>query len=145
MASLDPVALVRGVYDALNRGDAAAAARYYAHGAVNHGQVVGRNGMRAVFEGLLSTFPDIRFELGECVVQDDRVVCLLVMTGSHLGRPTTPTLFQGALTGVEPTGRRVEVRQAHEFRIEAAEIVEHGAIRDDLGMLRQLGLYEPPG
>jgi predicted ester cyclase len=45
----------------------------------------------------------------------------------------------GQLVGVPPTGRRVTVHHAHSYRIVDGYIVEHHAVRDDLGMLRQLG------
>jgi predicted ester cyclase len=48
------------------------------------------------------------------------------------------------LNGVAPTGKRVEVLQFHSFRIDSTQIAEHAAVRDDLGMLLQLGLLQRP-
>ena len=48
------------------------------------------------------------------------------------------------LAGVAPTGRKVEVLQFHSFRIRDGEISEHSAVRDDLGMCKQLGLIVAP-
>ena len=63
------------------------------------------------------------------------------MTGTHLGQPTRlPAAFGGLLAGVTPTGKKVEVLQFHSFRIRGDEISEHSAVRDDLGMYKQLGL-----
>jgi hypothetical protein len=39
-----------------------------------------------------------------------------------------------------PTRRKVEVLQFHSFRLSGGEITEHAAVRDDLGMLKQLGM-----
>ena len=46
-----------------------------------------------------SAFPDIRFETGKMICEGDTVAHRWTLTGTH----------EGALMGVEPTGRRVEV------------------------------------
>ena len=52
------------------------------------------------------------------------------MTGTH----------QGELEGKAPTGERVAVQQSHWFRVVDGKVAEHWAVRDDLGMLQQLGV-----
>ena len=138
--------LIRRLYaEGFNRRDAAAAAAFYAEDAVNHGRRVGRDGMRKVFEALFSTFPDFHYEILEETEEGERVVCKVRMTGTHRGEPTLPEAFSGMLAGVAPTGRRVEVLQFHSFRVRGSRIVEHAAVRDDLGMCLQLGLVKRPG
>lgn len=139
-------ALVRRLYgEGINRRDAAAAAAFYSTDAKNHGHTVGREGMQKVFEALFSTFPDFHYAIDETTAEGDRVVCKVTMTGTHLGKPTTmPAAFGGLLKGVAPTRKTVEVLQFHSFRIRGDEITEHSAVRDDLGMYKQLGLIEPP-
>ena len=139
-------ALIRRLYDeGYNRQDAKAAAALYAADAVNHGRIVGREGMQEVFETLFETYPDFNYRILEATAEDDRVVCKVMMTGTHLGEPTRMnTAFGGMLKGVKPTGRKVEVMQFHSFRVRGGEIVEHSAVRDDLGMLKQLGLAKAP-
>jgi len=139
-------ALVRRLYEeGLNRRDAAAAAAFYAADARNHGRSVGRAGMQKVFESLFSVFPDFHYRIEEATVEGDRVVCKVTMTGTHLGRPTLPEVFSGMLQGVAPTGKRVQVLHFHSFLIRDGQIAEHAAVRDDLGMLLQLGLLQRPG
>jgi predicted ester cyclase len=139
-------ALVRRLYaEGFNRQDAAAAAAFYAEDAVNHRQKVGRAGMRRVFEALFSTFPDFHYEILEETEDGDRVVCKVMMTGTHRGQPVgMPEAFGGMLAGVAPTGKRVEVLQFHSFRVRGSQICEHAAVRDDLGMCIQLGLIRKP-
>lgn len=138
--------LVHRLYDkGINRHDADAAAAFYAVDAKNHGRVVGRAGMKAVFEALFSTFPDFIYRIEESTAEGDRVVCKLTMTGTHLGQPTLPQAFNGMLNGVAPTGKPVRVLQFHSFRVSGGQILEHAAVRDDLGMLLQLGLLQRPG
>lgn len=139
-------ALIRRLYDeGINRHDADAAAAFYVVGARNHGRQVGRAGMKAVFEALFSTFPDFHYRIEESTAEGDRVVCKVTMSGTHLGQPTLPEAFSGMLKGVAPTGKPVRVLQFHSFRVSGGEILEHAAVRDDLGMLLQLGLLRRAG
>jgi len=110
-------ALVRRLYDeGINRRDAAAAA----------------------------AFPDFHYRIEEATAEDDRIVCKVTMTGTHLGQPTLPEIFNGMLRGVAPTGKRITVLNYHSFRIKDGLISEHAAVRDDLGMVLQLGLVKRP-
>ena len=142
----DNTALVRRLYEeGLNRRDAVAAAAFYAEDAKNHGRMVGRAGMQKVFESLFSVFPDFHYRIEESTAGGDRVVCKVTMTGTHLGPPVLPEVFSGMLTGIAPTGKRVQVVHFHSFRFRDGRISEHAAVRDDLGMLLQLGLLTRPG
>lgn len=46
----------------------------------------------------------------------------------------------GELMGIAPTGKRVAARQSRWFRVADGRVAEHWAVRDDLGMLRPLGV-----
>jgi len=146
MSPTENRSLIRRLYaEGLNRQDAAVAAAFYSENAMNHGRVVGRAGMRKVFEALFATFPDFHYEILNATAEGDRVVCKVMMTGTHLGQPTMPEIFHGMLKSVAPAGKRVEVLQYHDFVVRNREIAEHAAVRDDLGMLLQLGLVGRPG
>ena len=137
--------LIERLYaEGINRRDATAAAAFYAADAKNHGHTVGREGMRKVFEALFTAFPDFHYRIDEATSEGDRIVCKVTMTGTHRGEPTLAQAFNGMLAGVAPTGRKVEVLQFHSFRIRDGEISEHSAVRDDLGMCKQLGLIVAP-
>jgi predicted ester cyclase len=144
MAHQNSALIARLYSEGINRQDPVAAAAFYSPDAKNHGRTAGREGMRKVFEALFSTFPDFRYRIEEATAEDDRVVCKVTMTGTHLGEPTMPQAFGGMLAGVAPTGRKVEVLQFHSFRVKGDQILEHSAVRDDLGMLKQLGLVTAP-
>jgi len=138
--------LIECLYDeGINRRDAVAAAAFYSADAKNHGQTVGRAGMQAVFEALFSAFPDFNYRIEQSTAEGDRVICKVTMQGTHRGQPTLPHAFSGMLNGVTPTGKRVEVLHFHSFRVAGGQITEHAAVRDDLGMLLQLGLLKRPG
>jgi SnoaL-like polyketide cyclase. len=42
--------------------------------------------------------------------------------------------------GVEPTQKHFEIQHIHWFNLRDGKIVDHYATRDDIGMMRQLGL-----
>lgn len=127
-----------------NRQSAVSAAAFYTEDASNHLRKVGRAGMQAVFETLYAVFPDFHYTIEECTAEGDRVVCKMTMTGTHRGQPKLPEAFSGMLNGVTPTGKPMKVLQFHSFRIRDGLICEHAAVRDDMGMVQQLGLVRRP-
>jgi predicted ester cyclase len=137
--------LIQRLYDeGFNRQDAAAATAFYAANARNHGREVGRDGIQKVFEALFAVFPDFTYRIEESTAEGDRVVCKVTMTGTHRGQPTLPDVFGGMLADVIPTGKSVKVLHFHSFQIAAGQITEHAAVRDDLGMMLQLGVVRRP-
>jgi predicted ester cyclase len=131
--------VIRRVIEAANRQDVDAWAGLYGANATNHGRPTGREGVRGIFRSLVTAFPDLHFELGEVVADGDAVMCEEIMSGTHLGTPELPVLG-GLLVGVPPTGKRFTIQSIHFYRIADGEIVEHRAVRDDLGIMQQLGL-----
>jgi steroid delta-isomerase-like uncharacterized protein len=88
----------------------------------------GPQGQRDVVERLWEAFPDARFEIEHLAATGDTVICIGTMSGTH----------SGTLLGVPATGRRVTWRQCHLYRFDRdGRAVEHDAIRDDVGLLRQ--------
>jgi predicted ester cyclase len=49
--------------------------------------------------------------------------------------------FRGLST---PQGKRIAVELAHMFRLVDGKIIEHWAVRDDLGLMQQLGVVAAP-
>jgi predicted ester cyclase len=99
---------------------------------VNHnalpGTPPGPEGQRRVVERLWEAFADARFEIEHLARDGDTVICIGTMSGTH----------EGTLLGVAATGRKVEWRQCHLYRFnDSGRAVEHDAIRDDVGLLRQ--------
>jgi steroid delta-isomerase-like uncharacterized protein len=89
-----------------------------------------RGGAKLAVEWLLSVFPDHRFEIEDAAADGDTVAVRGTMGGTH----------EGDLMGIAPTGKRVAVQQTHWFRVADGKVAEHWAVRDDLGMMRQLGV-----
>ena len=132
-------ATIRRLLDAHNRQDAAGAAACFVEAATNHGEVVGRSGMERVYRSLYAAFPDYRWQIQALFGEDDWVAAQVLMTGTHLGVPELP-VFGGLMHGASPTGKSVAVLNIHIYQMQGGLVAKHAAVRDDLGMMRQLGL-----
>lgn len=106
---------------------------------VNHeawpGEDPGYAGFRLRMERLHSAIPDIRLEVHEVVAAGDLVAYRATLSGTH----------EGELLGMPPTGRSFSVQHMHMLRMRDGRACEHWAVRDDLGMLQQLGIIPAPG
>ena len=84
-----------------------------------------------------TAFPDLRFTVDFIVAEGDLVMCEVSLQGTHLGKfPMIPPL-QGAT--LFPNGKTFQAKHIHRFRLKGGKIIEHFAVRDDLGMFQQLG------
>lgn len=90
----------------------------------------GPESVKQTVRSLNSAFGDLRFNVEDEIAEGDKVVQRVVMSGRHTG----------PLMGREPTGKEFAVRHTYIWRIADDKIVEHWGIRDDLGLLAQLGL-----
>ncbi len=102
----------------------------YVNHAAQPGTPPGAAGQAAVFRRLWAALPDARFEITHLAVDGMTVICVGTMSGTH----------DGELLGVPASGRHVEWSMCHVMRFDAAgRAIEHRAIRDDLGLMRQMG------
>jgi predicted ester cyclase len=92
---------------------------------------------------LKTNFLDSRLTPLNSVAEGGWVVVRCRYTGTHRGTSHFP-VDGGMLVGVEPTGRSFEVQHIHMYRIVDGKIADHFANRDDVGIMRQLGLLPPP-
>lgn len=92
-------------------------------------QLRGPAGFLATSRWLRDAFSNLRFELQETLAEGPTVMAAAIMTGQHTG------LFNG----IAPTGRPITHKQVHIFTITDGRITSHRAVRDDLGLLLQLG------
>ncbi|WP_329043000.1 ester cyclase [Streptomyces sp. NBC_00178] len=78
--------------------------------------------------------------------EDDRVWVRLRMQGKHSG--PFVRFRDGALDrAVAPTGREIDFEQMHVLGLRDGKVISHEAVRDDVTMLGQLGVFpaEPTG
>ena len=108
--------------------------RFLADDFIDHsaapGTAPGPAGFAAGERRILAGFPDACNTLDEIVAEADRVVVRWTMTGTHGGDGL----------GFPATGRAVRLEGVTISRIADGRIAEHWSFRDDLGLLRQLGL-----
>ena len=133
-------ALFRRTYEELlNGGDLSVAEQLVAPDFVNNeaprGRDRGPESMRGLAVMLRTAFPDLHFGIEELVAEGDVVAGRLTMSGTH----------EGPLMGTPPTGRSVRQEHMHFVRFEDGKGVEHWGVRDELGMMQQLGLMPEQG
>jgi predicted ester cyclase len=92
-------------------------------------QLTGPAGFLATAAWLREAFSDLHFEIQESAVEGETVFVASHMTGTHTGT------FQG----IAPSGRAFRQEQVHIFTTTDGKITAHRAVRDDLGLLFQLG------
>jgi len=127
-------ALVRRLYDLLDRGEISALDEVLAPDYVDHTVPPGvpgdRVGFKKVVAQLHSAFHDLHQTIEDLIVAGDRVVVRSTLRGIH----------RGAFMGISATSKSMALAQIHIARISEGRLVEHWGNEDDLGMLRQLGV-----
>jgi steroid delta-isomerase-like uncharacterized protein len=94
----------------------------------------GREEFASYLAGSFEAFPDLSMTFEELVGEGDTVVVRYTGRGTH----------EGTYRGVEPTGRSVDLSGMRIARVEDGKITEAWGQRDDIGVLAQLGIVEPP-
>lgn len=90
-----------------------------------------RAGLRRKYELLRTGFPDLRFDVEDLLMDEDKVVARVSVSGTH----------SGPFMGQPPTGRHFSVTSINIFRIRSGQIVEHWGAFDQMGMLAQLHVF----
>jgi predicted ester cyclase len=119
-----------------NGRDLAVLDELFADDYVNHGALPGTPpgpaGQAAVLQRLWSAFPDARFTIEHLARDGDTVICIGTMSGTH----------EGELFEIAGSGKSIQWHQCHITRVDdSGRAVEHRAIRDDLGLMRQMGAF----
>lgn len=90
------------------------------------------------FEGYVSAyrsaFPDLHIAVEDQVAEGDKVATRWTGTGTH----------DGELTGISPTGRRIDVAGIDISRISGGKIAESWSNYDVMGMMQQIGVVPSP-
>jgi predicted ester cyclase len=92
-------------------------------------EVRGPQGVAQLHDALLPAFPDMVLPLEDFVAEGDKVLVRLRVQATHTG----------AFGDMAATGRRIDIGVLDLFKIENGVLVEHWALLDNLGMLKQLG------
>src|SRR6185503_19038863 len=91
---------------------------------------------RGFFAQLFAAFPDFEFTVEQCTATAQTAAVQWRATGSFTGAP-----FQG----IEPTGRRIEIRGCDCVEVEDGKITRNTAYYDGAAFARGLGLLPQTG
>ena len=142
----------RSLFKVLETGDPALAAEVVGAGFHNREAanspaacaIPGPAGVLASSAWMRSAFTDLRFPVQDTGVDDERgqVFVRLRMQGRHTG---PFVLFRDEKLDkiVPPTGREIDYEQIHVLTVRDGKVVGHEALRDDMTMLDQLGVFPP--
>lgn len=132
----DVIALFTRRQDALRRHDAPALAADHADDCVLSspmaGQVVGRDAIADVYRTWFSGFPDLELQQEELVIDGDRVVQILTMSGTDTG----------GFMGLPPTGKAFRVPIVMSYTLRDGRITRWQTIYDFTGILVQIGMLK---
>ena len=135
----------QNIRDAFERfmtgGDDSLVERLYHPEYVNHEADLerssGQEGAKATAEWLRSCFgADLSYEIEKIIVEGDMAAAYVTMRGTHEG---------GLPPGMPATHKAFAVKHVHLIRAaDDGRLIEHWAVRDDLGLAMQAGLLPPP-
>lgn len=118
--------------------DDAALATIIAPDGIDHGarpdEPQGLEGAIRTMHWLGRAFSDQRWVIKQVIGEGDAVV----VHATHRARHT------GDLMGIPPTDREVAYDYVHIVRFQDGKVVEHWGVRDDLTLMRQLGVLPDP-
>ncbi len=126
--------LCRDYFKAFLAGDRAWWAEHIAPTFVRHDpglpfEVRGPQGVAQLHDALLPAFPDMQLPLEDFVAEGEKVLVRLRVQATHTG----------PFGDMPATGRRIDIGVLDLFQIRDGVLVEHWALLDNLGMLKQLG------
>ncbi|MFF4652177.1 ester cyclase [Streptomyces sp. NPDC001380] len=142
--------LARGLFRVLETGDAALAAAVVSDDFRNREATVapaacaapGPAGVLASGAWMRSAFTGLHFEILDVAGNDRQVWVRLRMQGHHTG--PFVRFKDGSLDqAVPPTGRDIDFEQIHVLDVRDGRVTGHEAVRDDITMLGQLGVFPP--
>jgi predicted ester cyclase len=96
----------------------------------------GPDEVKAYFTELFAAIPDFEMEIDRTLAQENQVLVQWRASGTFDGGP---------LMGVEPTGRRIELRGLDWLEVEGDKVVRNTAFADGAALARGMGLLPPQG
>lgn len=127
--------LVREYFQAFLRRDEAWWRAHIAPSFVRHDpglpfEVRGPEGVKQLADALLPGIPNMELPIEDLVAEGEKVLARLRVQGTH----------KGELMGIPATGKRIDIAVLDLFQVRDGMLIEHWALLDNLGMLRQLGV-----
>ena len=88
-----------------------------------------RAGVRQMFEGMRTAFPDFQIHAEDIIAEGEKVFVRAAIRGTQ----------RGPFMGVPASGKQINIIVADFFRLSQGKIVEHWGVADTGSMLKQLG------
>ncbi|WP_062121085.1 ester cyclase [Aureimonas sp. AU40] len=95
-------------------------------------EVRGPDGVKQLAEALHPGIPDMELPIEDVIAEGEKVLVRLRVKGTH----------GGELMGLAATGRPIDIGVLDLFEFRQGKLVEHWALLDNLGLLKQLGVSE---
>ena len=132
-------ALVRSVFDRLNKRDEALYQDLYApdygwYLPANNPKALSREEEAGFVKLLWAGFPDIRWDIAEMVARDDMIASRFTVKGTH----------QAEYQGIPATGNKIDIGGVFIARVRNGKLVEVREEADVLGLMQQLGMELKP-
>jgi len=126
--------IVRRMFEEIfNQGNLALVDPWVAATFVNHAAPAHMPGPESLKEHVVllrTAFPDLHFTVEELIADEERVAARVTFSGTH----------RGVFRGFPPTDKSFVQSQMHVIHFVEGKAVGHWAVRDDLGLMQQLGL-----
>ncbi|WP_299071104.1 ester cyclase [Accumulibacter sp.] len=127
----DNLAIIREFLDkSWNASNPSGVDAFLAEGYVDHVyEPANAEGLRKQIGALARAFPDHVSVIEDALVDGDRVMLRMNLSGTHAG----------AFRDMAPTGKKIDVRVARWFRLDTeGKIAEHWALLDTATLVRQI-------
>lgn len=135
-----PEETVRAYFDAVIARDPDAMVQYWSDEGIEEilpvGIFRGPEEIKGYFTELFEAIPDFEMKVERTLAQDQNVLVQWRAGGTFEGGP---------LMGVDPTGRRVELRGLDWLEVEGEKITRNTAFADGAALARGMGLLPPQG
>ncbi|GGE22676.1 hypothetical protein GCM10011390_47570 [Aureimonas endophytica] len=93
-------------------------------------EVRGPEGVKQLADALHPGIPDMELPIEDVIAEGEKVLVRLRVKGTH----------GGELMGLAATGRPIDIGVLDLFQFRDGKLVEHWALLDNLGLLKQLGV-----
>jgi predicted ester cyclase len=132
--------IVRGLEEAWDRNDLGALDQHFAPDFVSHATVPGLPpglaGAKMAHQAAIQSFPDRKVTVEDITGDGELVAVRCRMTGTNEGGL--------AWAGIPANGNKVDVEWISLYRLRDGRVVEHRAVMDLMGLMRQLGAIPAP-
>ena len=97
-------------------------------------EIRGPEGFKEFIQVFRTAFPDLTLSVEDRVVEGDKIADRIVAQGTH----------EGEFMSIEPTGKEIETPSLVIHYLEDGKVAADDGLIDNLGLLQQLGVVEPP-